>query len=304
MASGTGRSFTGGRFALDVAGHNVGFVKTCSPPSLTAEIAENDTGPDNRVYKHITTIKPTEGKCKMGIGMGKGMYEWIKMSFDKTFQPRSGSFTSADFDYRAQSTCTFYDALITAVTIPKMDGGSKEAAYFDIQFDSERVEWAKAGGESIKAKFGVKQKTWLCCNFRLEIDDMPCERVGSVESFTWKCSVVRDQIGTTRWSTIHPAKVTTPNLKFAVSYDDHDKWAKWAHDWFVLGNCADGHEKNGRLVFLNPAMDKELGHIEFDHLGLVKLEDTEATANDEKVKRFNVELYCEQMKFVLTDIDA
>ncbi|MGE0398340.1 MAG: hypothetical protein AB7T06_16670 [Kofleriaceae bacterium] len=304
MAAGKGRSFTGGRFALDVAGHNVGFLKSCTPPNLAAEIAENDTGPDNRVYKHVTTIKPTEAKCKMGIGMGKGMYEWIKQSFDKQFEPRSGSFTSADFDYLAQSTCTFHDALITSVTIPKMDGASKEAAYFDISFDAERVEWAKAGGENIKAKFGVKQKTWLCCNFKLEIDGMKTDRVATVESFTWKCSVVRDQIGTTKWSTIHPAKVTTPEIKFSVSYDDHDGWAKWANEWFVKGRCEDGDEKGGRLVFLAPDMNRELGHIEFDHLGLSKFEDAEAVANAENIKRFNVTMYCEAMKFVLTDVDS
>jgi hypothetical protein len=304
MAHGENRSFTGGRFMLDVAGHNVGFLKSFSGLNLEGVVAENDTGPDNRVYKHITTIKPTEAKCKMGIGMGKGMYEWIKLSFDKTFEPRSGAFTSADFDYRAQSTCTFHDALITSVTIPKMDGSSKEAAYFDIGFDAERVEWAKAGGENIKAKFGVKQKTWLCCNFKLEIDDMPTTRVATVESFTWKCSIVRDQIGETRWSTIHPAKVTTPEIKFSVSYADHEKWANWAKEWFVLGKCADKDEKNGRLVFMSPDFEKELGHIEFDHLGLSKLEDAESSANAESVKRFNVTLYCEQMKFVLNDIDA
>jgi len=304
MAAGKGRSFTGGRFALDVAGHNVGFLKKFSGLNLAGEVAENDTGPDNRVFKHITTIKPTEAKCTMGIGMGKGMYDWIKLSFDKSFEPRSGSFTSADFDYRAQSTCTFHDALITSVTIPKMDGSSKEAAYFDIGFDAERVEWARAGGENIKAKFGVKQKTWLCCNFRLEIDDMPCERVATVESFTWKCSVVRDQIGTTKWSTIHPAKVTTPEIKFAISYDDHDKWAAWAKLWFVDGKCADEDEKSGRLVFLGPDMNKELGHIEFDHLGFKSFEDAESAANAESIKRFNITLYCEQMKFVLNDIDA
>jgi hypothetical protein len=51
-------------------------------------------------------------------------------------------------------------------------------------------------------------------------------------------------------------------------------------------------------------MNRELGHIEFDHVGLSKFEDAESTANAESIKRFNVTLYVEQMKFVLNDIDA
>ena len=32
--------------------------------------------------------------------MGKGMYQWIKQSFDKGHQKQDGSFTAADFDYK------------------------------------------------------------------------------------------------------------------------------------------------------------------------------------------------------------
>jgi hypothetical protein len=304
MAAGEGRSFTGGRFALDVGGHNVGFIKKFSGLNLEGTVAENDTGPDNRVYKHITTIKPTEASVDMGIGMGKGMYEWIKESFDKQFKPRSGSFTNADFDYKARSAVTFHDALITSVTVPKMDGGSKDAAYFTIKFDAERVEYAKAGGESIKSTFGVKQKTWLCCNFKLEIDGLETGRVASVESFTWKCSVVRDQIGSNRWSTLHPAKVSTPEIKFSVSYDDHGKWAPEVEKFIVGGEAENQHERGGRLIFLSPDMKRELGSITFENLGFTKFESAESVANGESIMRFNVSMYCEKMGFELKEVDA
>lgn len=306
MSSGEKRSFTGGRFALDVGGHNVGFIKKFSGLNIEGTVAENDTGPDNRVYKHITTIKPTEAKVTMGIGMGKGMYHWIQESFEKQFKPRSGSFTNGDFDYKARTTVTFHDALITSVTVPKMDGGSKEPAYFDIGFDAERIEWAKAGGESIKSKFGVKQKTWLCCNFRLEIDGLVDEsvRVNSVESFTWKCSVVRDQLGTTRWSTLHPAKVITPEIKFSVSMDDHAKFAPEVKKFLVDGDHENQHERGGRLVFLSPDMKRELGDITFENLGFSKFEQAESVANGENIMRFNVSMYCESMKFNLKEVDA
>src|SRR5256885_7003833 len=146
------RSHTGGRFALDIDGYNVGFLKKFSGLGMEAEIVANDLGPDNVQKKHVANIKWTPGKATVGIGMGKGMYDWIKASFEKGYLTKTGTFTSADFNYKAQSSMTFMGALITGVTVPKLDGSSKDSAYFDIEFEAEQVRWAKAGGEDVKGK--------------------------------------------------------------------------------------------------------------------------------------------------------
>src|ERR1041385_2193273 len=220
MANLTDRSFTAGRFALDVGGYNVGFLKKFSGMAMEADIVANDLGPDNVQKKHVSNIKWTAGKATVGIGMGKGMYDWIKQSFDKSYTPKNGWPRPGDFNYKAQTRLDFEDALITEVTVPKLDGSSKDAAYFDITFEPERVRWAKGGGEDIRANVGPKQKAWLCSNFRVEIGDgkvLPCSRIASVDSFTWKCAIAADQVGIFREPTKHPAKVTVPDLKLSIS---------------------------------------------------------------------------------------
>src|ERR1700709_2704053 len=173
------RTFTAGRFALDIDGYNVGFLKKSSGLAMEADIVANDLGPDNVQKKHVSNIKWTPGKATVGIGMGNGMYQWIKLSFDKAFATKNGTFTSADFNYKAQSQLTFLNGLITGVTCPKLDGASKDAAYFDVEFDTEQVRWAKGGGEDIRGKVGPKQKAWLCSNFRVEIGGLPCDRIAT-----------------------------------------------------------------------------------------------------------------------------
>jgi hypothetical protein len=288
---------------LDVAGYNVGFLKKFSGLAMEADIVANDLGPDNVQKKHVSNIKWTPGKATVGIGMGKGMYEWIKAAFDKGVKTKDGTLTSADFDYKAQSELTFSGALITGVTVPKLDGSSKDAAYFDIEFEAEQVRWAKASGD-LKGKIGPKQKAWLCSNFRVEIGSLPCNRVASVDSFTWKCAVAADQIGIHREPTKHPAKVTIPDLKLAISYADHDAWAQAAKAWFVDGKHLEENEMNGRIVFLGPDMNKELGEITLSNVGFKKFSDDDAEANSEKIKRFNVELYVEKMEFKISEYDA
>jgi hypothetical protein len=301
------RSHTAGRFQLDVDGYNVGFLKKFSGLAMEADIASNDLGPDNMQKKHVANIKWTAGKATVGMGMGKGMYDWIHASFKKGYVHKNGSFIAGDFNYAAQSRLDFFDALITSVTVPKLDGSSKDAAYFDIEFEAEKVKWVKGDGKSIQSSIGTgKQKSWLCANFRVEIDDMPCERVATIDSFTWKCSVAPDSIGTNREPTKHPAKVTVPDIKLSISHADHDAWATWAHEWFVVGNHFDEkkHEKQGRIVFLGPDLKAELGEIKLKQLGLKKFSSDDSEANSEKIKRFNVELYVEEMEFNMKFTDA
>jgi hypothetical protein len=298
------RSHTAGRFSLDVDGYNVGFLKKFSGMAMEADIVANDLGPDNVQKKHVSNIKWTPGKATVGIGMGKGMYDWIQAAFDKGYLTKNGAFTSADFNYKAMSRLDFMNALITSVTVPKLDGASKDAAYFDIEFEAEQVRWSKGGGEDIRGKIGPKQKAWLCSNFRVEIGGLPCSRVATVDSFTWKCSVSADQIGIFREPTKHPAKVTVPEIKLTISSADHDAWAQAAKKWFVDGHHLESDEMHGRIVFLDPNMSDELGEVELQNVGFKKFAEEDAEANSEKIKRFAVELYVEKMKFKLNQYDA
>jgi len=298
------RTYTGGRFALDINGENAGFLKKFSGLAMEADIVANDLGPDNVQKKHVSNIKWTAGKATVGIGMGKELYEWIKAAFDKGYVTKSGALTAADFNYKAMSVQTFQNGLITSLTVPKLDGSSKDAAYFDVEFEAEQVRWSKGGGEDIRGKVGPKQKAWLCSNFRVEMGGLPCSRVASVDSFTWKCAVASDQIGIFREPTKHPAKVTVPDVKLSISMADYQAWADAAKKWFVDGQHLEENEMQGRIVFLNPNMKDEIGEIELQNCGFKKFSKDDLEANSEKIARFNVELYVEKMVFKLNYFDA
>ena len=312
---GAGRSFSKGNFALDIEGYSVAFLKKFSGLSMQGDVVNNDLGTDNVQKKHIANIKWTPATATIGIGMGKAMYDWIRLSFDKAYTRKNGSFTSADFDFKAQTRIDFEEALITSVTVPKLDGSSKEAAYFEVGFEPERVRWTKGGGEDIRGKLGPKQKAWLCSNFRFELGGLPCNRVAIIDSFTWKCTVQPDMIGEVREPTKHPAKVTIPDLRLQISYADHQVWSDWAKKWFVDGHHLEEDELSGRLVFLGPDMRTELGEISLMNVGLKSFSDDVPSdkdpsilqgseANSERIKRFTVELYVEGMKFLIHQYDA
>jgi hypothetical protein len=298
------QSHTAGRFCLDIDGHNVGYLKKFSGLAMEADIAVNDCGPDNVQKKHVANIKWAPGKATIGIGMGKGMYDWIKASFDKGYVRKNGAFTSADFNYKAMSRMDFMNALITSVTVPKLDSQGKESAYFDLEFDAEQVRWAKGGGEDIRAKIGAVQKGWLNSMFRVEIGSLPCHRISTVDSFTWKCSIAPDYVGICREPTKHPAKVTVPDLKVSFSAGDHQEWADAAKKWFIDGHHGELDEMNGRIVFLDPTGGKEMGEITLLNVGFKKFSKDDFEANSEKIARVTAELYVEKMEFKINEYDA
>jgi hypothetical protein len=275
-------TYPGGHFALDIMGANAGYLKNFS----SIEIVSNDLGPEK-----VANIKWTPGKATVGIGMGKELYEWIKAAFDEKDVTRSGSITSADFNYKAMAVQTFENALITSVTVPKLDGSSKDAAYFDVEFEAEQVRWSKGGGEDIRGKVGPQEMEWLSSNFRVEMGGLPCSRVASVDSFTF--SIAREP-------TKHPAKVTVPDIKLSIGMADYQSWADAAKKWFVDGKHLEEHEMQGRIVFLNPNMKDEIGEITLLNCGFKKFSKDDIEANSEKIARFDVELYVEKMEFKLT----
>jgi len=298
------RTYTGGNFVLDIDGYSVGYLKKFEGLGMTADIAENKLGPDLVIKKHVANIKWEPAKAEVGIGMGMGMYQWIQASFKKNFATKNGTFTAANFDHKAQSQLTFMNALITEVTCPKLSGDDKNSAYFTVGFEAEQVRWAPGGGEDIRAKIGGKQKAWLCSNFRVEIGSLPCNRVASVDSWTWKQSVVSDQLGIYKEATKHPAAVSVPDIKLAISYADHDAWSKAARKWFIDGAHLESDEMTGRIVFLGPNLKDELGEVTLHNVGFKKFSDEAAEGGSDKVKRFNVELYVEQMEFKISQYDS
>ena len=299
-----GRGYTAGRFALEVAGSSVGSLKKFSGMAMEAAVVASGPGPGNAEKKHVATVKWTAGKATVGMGMGQGMYGWIKQSFDKGTEPKNGRLISGDVNYKAQSALDFEGALITEVAVPKLDGSSKDAAYFDITFEAERVRWSKGQGGDIRAKLGPKQKAWLRSNFRVELGNLPCSRIASVDSFTWTCEIGADRTGISREPTRHPAKVTVPDVALTISMADLQPWAETAKKWFVDGQHLETDEMDGRIVFLGPDLKEELGEISLKHVGLKKFSNDDEDASALKTARFKVELYVERMTFQIAQYDA
>ncbi len=290
----------GGHYALDIDGTPVGALKAVSGFDMLGDVVLEALGPGSLPKKHIADIQWTPGKATVGMGMGQGMYEWMKKAFDQGASRASGTLATGDFNFKERSVLTFADALLTAVTVPKLDGASKEAGAFDLEFEAEQVRVAPGDGSDIRGPMGTRQQPWLCSNFRFELGALPCARVASIESFTWTCTpstatVFQPGTGPT---------ITVPDLRLSISAADYDAWAAAAQRWFVDGQHLEGDEMSGLITLLTPDLQTPLGAITLGNVGFKRFAPLPPAGGADTVYRFQVDLYVETMSLRLLQYEG
>jgi hypothetical protein len=305
MAFDPKRSATAGNFVLEIGDTRCSYLKSFSGLAYEADIATNEHGPENFQTKHQANFKFSNAKASVGMAMGKEMNEWIKASFKKEFLTKHGAFVAADFNFKESHRVEFTEALICSVGLPKLDGADKNPCYFDIEFEAETVHHVKGGGSDIRGNYGTKAKAWLASCFKFELAGLEdsCKRVATIDAMQLKQTNKADEIGEQRIYTKHPCKIVVPDIKLTISSADQEPWRAWAQDWFLNGKSLAADHKDGCITYLAPDMKTELGKLELKNCGLKKFADEDYTANSDKIKRFTVELYCEEMEFNMTYVD-
>lgn len=296
-AEGKGRSYVGGRFALEIEGVEAGWVRSVEGGGGSGEVVEEFLGSSLR--KHLGQPKYDDFSLKADVG-SKEIKSWIKASWDGKDARKDGSIIAADFNLRARQQADFFNALLTEVTFPACDGGSKDPAYLTVKFSPEVSTFKKAGGQPVRADGGNRgQKVWLPGNFRLDIDGLDCKRVSKIDSFTIKQTYQNSDVGTEREPMKEPTKIEFPNLKLRIPQADAETWVAWYEDFIVKGQNGSEHEKSGTLVFLAPNLRDALAQVSFSNIGLKRFTPFPGGDGD-SIAHFEVELYVERMRL---DVD-
>jgi phage tail-like protein len=274
------RNYAAGSFFFNLQGVKCGFLKAVDGGDISAEVIEERPAPDYFVKKHIGQPKYEDIELTFGFELVQDVYDWISESWSMSYSRKDGSIVVTDQNLQAKSERQFFHALISEVTIPALDASAKDAAYLTVKFSHEYTREVKAAGKLIIPKPSA-QKRFLPSNFRLEIDGLDCSKVNKIDSFT----VIQAE----------PGKLDFPNLGITLAEAGDATWVAWFDDFVLEGNNDESKEKGGRIVFLAPDLEQELGRIELHNLGIFALRHPPAAA--EAVSRVVAELYCERMEF-------
>jgi len=290
------RQFRPGVFALTLEGAGAGILKAIDGGDAYAEVVTIQTGDGGFPLKSIANVKYDDFAVQLGFGMTKAVYDWVSATWLMQHPRRDGSITTADFNYQAKSERSFRDALISEVGFPKLDGSSKEAGYLTVTIAVEETTDHPASG-AINAPV-TKQKVWLTSNFKLELDGLDTTKVSKIDAFSVKQQIIEFVPGEERIPRKEGGKIEFPDLKITLATSSIATWSAWFDDFVIKGNNGSDNEKNGRIVFLSPDLQTELGEIKLIHVGIFRFDpDADDQSSADKIARFTAELYVEQMQF-------
>ena len=181
------------------------------------------------------------------------------------------------------------------ITIPEMSKDCKETDYFTIEKDAKTIRYKSEPQELPGTSDKVSSKKWLCNNFKLEVGDLPNDRVAKIDSFTWNTEALEHIQQSGQEDSEQHASAEISELKLTISMLDIDDWQSWFKESSSIEDKRK-NEKSGKLTFLGPDLGDTLITISFSQIGIISLEQEAIEPDNDNVARFTVELYAEQTK--------
>ncbi|MGI8497891.1 MAG: phage tail protein [Gemmatimonadaceae bacterium] len=288
----TKRGYVTGKYALELDGKNEGWLSSVAGGNPTSDVVTEKLGPDNITRKHIGGVKYEPIVLEASPELAATA---LQMLLDNKFKRLNGAVIATDFDYKEVSRLNFFQTLVTAVTIPDLDAGSKDACHFDIELTPEYTRTALGSGGTTKPDVvTARLKSCLVSNFRVKIDNLNTTKVSKVESFTLRRSVVANPVGEMRDYQKEPARLTIPNIKLTVASSTSKDFTDWLEDFVVKGNNSQEKEKTLTLEIMTPNLSEALLTLTASGVGIVAVRRVATPAGSDNIARDEVELYVEQ----------
>ncbi len=228
------------------------------------------------------------------LNLSDSFYEWMRANFEGP-QRRDGRIMGVDAAGRGVESTDFRQAYIESVRFPTLDGRDKSPAYMTVTVNAAVKDFQKTKSLGVDGVVGPKTENWLCSNFRLELGDLPAERVAKIDSFTWKQTVTKDEVGSFREPMREPAGDEFPELKVTITGADESSWARWHRAFYIIDRsiprAAEPEKKpDARIVFLGPDTQEELGGLAFYDTTYSSLEIHGADSSAGETRKVSIEL--------------
>ena len=193
---------------------------------LVPDITLINTAPFQR-YRQIGKPKFEDFTITLDADIGTSLADWVSETLAGKARTRSGHMIVFDDKAGIVQRLRFYNALITEVSLPALDGSAKDSSFLMIAISPTTAESAGAFPAGTRFKSGgvsVKQKQWHCANFRIRFDGAAGFDVAEGKKGLNAVNVKQArQIATSegpRYQLDDPRKLDSPDLEFTS-----ERWA-------------------------------------------------------------------------------
>ncbi|MEI6105802.1 MAG: hypothetical protein WCR49_02210 [Opitutae bacterium] len=273
------RTYTAGRFKLSIDGIAYNSVRSWEGAGVIGDVAVENATVGGLSKKHISSIHYAPLIIEFNYEDSAAFFTLINDLLTNKSSSHAVSITELDFNYKASGpSLEILNAALLEVDFSKFDGSSKDPVRFTLVFQPGQVQAGTPNAGQPPPKTGARAA--LASNFKFELGALPCNRVATVSAFTAKRGTKMDN-------------VEFSNLVLTISKADYAAWQSWSDSFLVKGKNEDGDEKSATLTFLGPDMKAVLQTVQFSHVGLVRLSAAASEVGNERISRFEAELYCE-----------
>lgn len=293
------RSYSAGRFALEIDGTVAGFVNAVEGGGAFGDVVK-EAGEDVYFKKHLGNPGFRDIRLEFGADMDKSFYNWIALALQGQHVSLNGAIVGADFNGNVVSRLEFQHALITEVTFPASDATSKDTARMSIVLSPEQTVLNRKASGKLSVKGPSTQKRWLSSSFRLSIDGLDTKRVTKIDALTIK--LPRISVGDDTQACLHcdlplaPTRLDFPHVVVTTGEP-----AESLYDWFetfvIAGNNDDSQEKGGTLEYLATDLKTVLFTIKLRNLGIFEL--MPVVGEGSSLPRLLAAMYCESMELMV-----
>ncbi|MBK7535728.1 MAG: hypothetical protein IPI49_10250 [Myxococcales bacterium] len=292
----TTRATATGNFELMIDGCQTPcYLRSVEGGFVKAGVIDEPIGIDLMRIKHTTVREVEPITAEIGIAGATDIIKWIRSSWKKDWNRRSGHIIHADYSLKSVVEQWYYDALITETTFPTLDGSAKDATFLKIKFLPERIEVKPGDSNALSPNIGSKQKTFQTAGFRLRIDGVDVANTRKIESFTIKQGTKKVGAGNARFQELEPTKVEFPGITGHIAYAHAGALVKW-HNEFLISKSADpAAERNGALEYLAADKKTVLFTIKLMNIGLSALSIPKSDGNQDALRICKFELYVGSM---------
>jgi hypothetical protein len=202
-----------------------------------------------------------------GLDLADPYYDWLRANLSEGPQNRDGQIVGVDASGNGVESTDFRQAHVAMIDFPGLDGDDESLASMQVTLNSGVVSFQKKNTLKVDGLIGPQTKNWHRSNFRIDIGDLPAERVGKIGSFRWKQEKAEGDRG----------------VELRISGAAESSWARWHRAFYIIDRSvptAGGPRSDVRLVFLGPDGHQELGALEFHETTFSSLEIHSGSAAD------------------------
>ncbi len=282
-------------YALELAGVNQGIVQSFEGGSAVGDVVVEKIGPDHIAHKHLAGVKFDDITVTVGTGMGKGLYEFVKATFDLRHDRYDMAVKRTDFNQNVTWEMDAFHTLVTGVGFPELNAASKDVGRLTIKFSPEYTRIKPGSGKLSHSP--NKPKQWITSNFRLTIPGLDCTRVSKIGALSLTLEAATNAVGEQRGYLKDPVGLNVPNLVVTLGEQGAQTFVDWQKTFLIDGKNGQDQEKEGTLEILGPDLKEVLFTLKFHGLGIFRLAADKYQSGVEQVREVTAEMYCESMEF-------